>query len=61
MTDAPLTAASKAYIVKVGGESTILSPGSRQQRITRSISSSAPHPTCRYFYREILDTPSEMH
>lgn len=28
MTSAPLTAASNSYMVKVGGQSTILSPGS---------------------------------
>lgn len=28
ITSAPLTAASNSYIVKVGGQSTILSPGS---------------------------------
>ena len=31
MTSAPLTAASNSYIVKVGGQSTILSPGSSTQ------------------------------
>jgi len=45
-TSAAFTAASKTYIVKVGGQSTILSPGSRTQRINKSINSSAPQPTC---------------
>ena len=45
-TEAPLTAASKTYMVKVGGQSTILSPGSSTQRMSRSMSSSAPQPTC---------------
>lgn len=37
ITRAPLTAASNSYIVKVGGQSTILSPGSNthlQQNIS---------------------------
>ena len=46
MTRASLTSASKAYIVKVGGQSTMASPGSSTHRMSRSMSSSAPHPTC---------------
>lgn len=45
-TRAALTSASKTYIVKVGGQSTMASPGSNVQRINRSINSSAPQPTC---------------
>ena len=45
-TLASLTAASKAYIVNVGGVSTMQSPGSSTQRMSKSISSSAPQPTC---------------
>ena len=47
MTRALLTAASKAYMVKVGGQSRMASPGSRQHRMSRSINSSAPQPTCK--------------
>ena len=46
-TLASLTAASKAYMVNVGGVSTMQSPGSSTQRMSKSISSSAPQPTCR--------------
>lgn len=45
-TSAAFTAASNLYMVKVGGQSTILSPGSSTHLINRSISSSAPQPTC---------------
>uniref|UniRef100_A0A7C9AUS9 Uncharacterized protein n=1 Tax=Opuntia streptacantha TaxID=393608 RepID=A0A7C9AUS9_OPUST len=44
-TTAPLTFASNSYIVNVGGQSTIFSPGSSTQRMIKSMSSSAPHPT----------------
>jgi len=38
---------ARTHIVKVGGQSTMASPGSSTQRMRRSISSSAPQPTCR--------------
>jgi hypothetical protein len=44
MVRAAFTSASKAYMVKVGGQSTMLSPGSSVQRMSRSINSSAPQP-----------------
>jgi hypothetical protein len=47
-TRAPLTAASKGYMPKVGGQLRTASPGSTNRRITRSISSSAPWPASRY-------------
>lgn len=46
ITLASFTAASNLYMVKVGGQSIMLSPGSSTQRISKSISSSAPQPTC---------------
>ena len=60
-TCALLTLASKAYIVKVGGQSTIVSPGSKQHLMIKSMSSSAPHPTCRHisdpFEADVCSTP----
>mmetsp|Transcript_5450 Transcript_5450/g.14728 ORF Transcript_5450/g.14728 Transcript_5450/m.14728 type:complete len:227 (-) Transcript_5450:159-839(-) len=47
MVRALFTSASKVYMVKVGGQSTMASPGSSTQRMRRSISSSAPQPTRR--------------
>lgn len=46
MTCASFTSASNTYMVNVGGQSTIESPGSKVQRMSRSINSSAPQPTC---------------
>lgn len=58
ITLALLRPASNWYIPKVGGQSTMQSPGSKKQRINKSISSSQPHPIC---ITDCLSLPMPRH